>query len=218
MIYSENIFMCIAIPIVVLLIFLKRESRHYYAAFLVGMAACLLAAYVNSYLIMVLDSSRLECVRYISPIVEEVFKIIPIIIIMLIYEPDDNTLFEFAVIMGVGFATFENCCYIIDNGAESLTFTGIRGFAVGVMHVVCALINAAVIIIMRQVRSKMIFGTVGAFSFAVTIHATYNMLVSVKGGARLIGYFLPSAVALFLFIVVHFKRKNDMENSENSQS
>ncbi|MCR5800359.1 MAG: PrsW family intramembrane metalloprotease [Lachnospiraceae bacterium] len=218
MIYSENIFMCIAIPIVVLLMFLKRESRRFYAAFLVGMAACLLAAYVNSYFMVVLDATRIECVRYISPIVEEVFKIIPIIIIMLIYEPDDNNLFEYAVIMGVGFATFENCCYIIDNGAESLTFIGIRGFAVGVMHVVCALIDAAVIIVMRHFRSKMILGTIGAFSFAVTIHAIYNMLVSVKGGASMIGYFLPSSVALFLLVIVHFKRKFGTENSNNSQN
>ena len=44
-----------------------------------------------------------------------------------------------AVAIGAGFATFENCCYILTAGAESLPYILIRGMAVGVMHIVSIL-------------------------------------------------------------------------------
>ena len=38
------------------------------------------------------------------------------------------------------FATFENVCYLIQNGADRFSFIFFRGFGTGAMHVLCGLI------------------------------------------------------------------------------
>ena len=44
MIYAENILLCIAIPLVISLLFVRGDVRRYTAAFLFGMGVCLIAA------------------------------------------------------------------------------------------------------------------------------------------------------------------------------
>ena len=50
MIYAENILLCIAVPLLLSMIFVRTQARHYVLAFVTGMIACLLAAYVTGFL------------------------------------------------------------------------------------------------------------------------------------------------------------------------
>ena len=49
MIYAENILLCIGIPFLVSLLFIRGETRRYIAAFLLGMVMCLIAAYISGF-------------------------------------------------------------------------------------------------------------------------------------------------------------------------
>ena len=42
--------------------------------------------------------------------------------------------------IALAFATFENVCYLIQNGADRFSFIFFRGFGTGAMHVLCGLI------------------------------------------------------------------------------
>ena len=49
MTYIENIFLCLALPLILSLFFMKGRVRRYALFLTVGMAVCLLSAYVNSF-------------------------------------------------------------------------------------------------------------------------------------------------------------------------
>ena len=49
MTYIENIFLCLAIPMILSLFFTKGRARNFTLFATVGMGICLLSAYVNSF-------------------------------------------------------------------------------------------------------------------------------------------------------------------------
>ena len=49
MTYIENIFLCLALPLILSLFFMKGRVRRYALFLTVGMAVCLLSAYVSSF-------------------------------------------------------------------------------------------------------------------------------------------------------------------------
>ena len=46
-IYSENILFCVAVPLIVVLFFVRGSARHFVISFLVGMTTCLLSSYIS---------------------------------------------------------------------------------------------------------------------------------------------------------------------------
>ena len=123
MIYAENILLCIAVPLVISLLFVRGEVRRYLAAFLLGMLVCLIAAYISGFLNLVTGMGENDTSIFLSPVVEELMKLIPLLFFLVMFAPEDRTLTMLAVAIGAGFATFENCCYILTSGAGSLTYS-----------------------------------------------------------------------------------------------
>ena len=104
--------------------------------------------------------------------------------------------------IGAGFATFENCCYILTAGAESLPYILIRGMAVGVMHIVSILALPIWLIAARRLRVFSIPAVVGGLSLSMSIHALYNLLVSQPGVSSVIGYLMPMLIAFALYFLL----------------
>lgn len=199
MIYAENILLCIVIPFLVSLVFIRGETRRYTATFLLGMVMCLIAAYISGFLSLVSGMSENDTSIFISPVVEELIKLLPLLFFMVMFQPKDNTFVMLAVFIGVGFATFENCCYILSFGADSLPYILIRGLAVGVMHIVSILALSIWLIITRQLKAFSFPAVVGGLSLSMVFHALYNLLVSEPGASRVIGYILPLFAAVSLY-------------------
>jgi len=200
MIYAENILLCIAIPLVVSLVFVRGDARRYVGAFLAGMCMCLIAAYISAFLGGLAGLSDADTSVYLSPVVEETVKVFPLLYYIVLFLPGSRRQTMAAVAVGAGFATFENCCYILNTGAEYLAYVMIRGMAVGVMHIVSILALSIWLLAARRVRALSIPAVMGGVSLAVTFHALYNLLVSVPGLPSAIGYLMPlltaSALAL----------------------
>ena len=49
MIYIENIFVCLAIPLMLCMLFIGGRTRTFMLCMTAGMSVCLLSAYVNSF-------------------------------------------------------------------------------------------------------------------------------------------------------------------------
>lgn len=199
MIYAENILLCIAIPFLVSVLFLRGESRRYVSAFLLGMGMCLIAAYISGFLSLVANLEQNEASIFLSPMVEELIKLLPLLFFLVLFEPEDHNFIMLAVAIGAGFSTFENCCYILSYGAESITYIMIRGFAVGVMHIVSILSLAIWLIFVKRLRAFSFPAVIGGLSIAMSFHALYNLLVSEAGATRVIGYLLPLLTAVCLY-------------------
>lgn len=199
MIFAENILLCIAVPLVISLLFIRGEVRHYVAAFLLGMLVCLISAYISGFLNFVTGMGENDTSIFLSPVVEELMKLMPLLFFMVLFTPEDRTLTMLAVAIGAGFATFENCCHILTSGAGSLTYVLIRGLAVGVMHIVSILALSVWFIAAKRLKVFSFPAVVGGLSLAMIFHALYNLLVSVPGASRIIAYMLPLLAAAGLY-------------------
>ena len=101
--------------------------------------------------------------------------------------------------VAASFATFENVCYLIQNGADRFSFIFFRGFGTGAMHVLCGLIVGGGLAYTWQRTWLKIAGTCGLLGAAITLHAIYNLLVTADGVWQTIGYMFPSVLILCIF-------------------
>lgn len=207
MIYAENVFICIAAPFFVAIFFAREGARRFCEFFVAGVTMCLLAAYINSFLVTLTGYSMEYAVICVTPISEELMKVLPIMFYFLVMEPDDDKLITSAVATGVGFATFENCCYLLDAGAADFGSIMIRGLAVGVMHTMCTLAVALILVLFGRYHRMMPSVLAGMLAAAVTFHALYNMLVSVEGVTQMCGYAMPLAAMVISVVVVNRRKE-----------
>ncbi|MBP5163857.1 MAG: PrsW family intramembrane metalloprotease [Lachnospiraceae bacterium] len=207
MIYPENLLICIAVPLIITAFFVKDNARKIVASIVIGMLLCLVGAYIGGFLENAFAMKAEETSIFISPVTEEIIKFLPVLFVMLLFDPEDEELVLTAVGIGAGFATFENCCHILAGGTESLVFILIRGFAAGVMHVVSRYALSRVLVRLRRYKAATVPVIVGALSISVSFHALYNLLVSEPGISSYIGYILPLGVAVALAVVRGEKEK-----------
>jgi len=200
MIYSENILLCIAIPLAVALVFLRGSVQRFTFSFLAGMVVCLLSAYISGYVGLVAQASVTDTAIYFSPVLEETMMLLPAVFYLYLFEPDERETVLCAVALGAGFATFENCCYLLATGSESLRFTLVRGLAVGVMHVVSMVAVSLGMLLARRYRTPPLSGVVGSLAMSTTFHALYNLLVSEPGMTSYAGYVLPLLMTGILYL------------------
>ena len=200
MIYAENILLCIAIPLIIAAVFGRGNSRRFIVSFLIGMVSCLLAAYISGFINAARQMSSKETAIFISPMIEEVMKMLPLVFYLFMFEPGDNDLMMTAIGIGAGFATYENCCYILTEGAEKISYIIIRGMAVGVMHIVSIIAFVIGLTMARRFKLMSVGCIVGALSLSMTFHGLYNLLVSEAGITSYIGYALPIITAILLYV------------------
>ena len=201
MFYAENVLICIAVPFTISLLFTRGSARHFIACFLTGMVVCLLSAYIAGFFERTSGFSTEDTSIFLSPIVEELFKLFSVLFCIYLFEPSNEKIELYAVGIGVGFATFENCCFILLSGAQQLTYVLIRGSAVGVMHMVTMVALAKGLQLLKTYKVFSLAGVAGVLSMSVTIHGLYNLLVSKPGVSSYIGYVMPMACAILLYRV-----------------
>lgn len=199
MIYIENIFVCLAIPLMLCMLFIGGRTRTFMLFMTAGMSVCLLSAYVNSFFMGHYGVSTTVAVIEITPVCEEVMKLLPLLFYILVFEPKVRDLPEAAIALAVGFATFENVCYLMENGAENFMFLLIRGLSAGALHILCGIpIGFGLSYVFR--RKWLAFtGTVGLLGACIVFHATYNLLITGDGGWRIAGYLFPSVLIALLY-------------------
>lgn len=198
MIFSENILICMALPLLLTVFLVRDNARRLVMSFIIGMVACLLGAYVSGFIDVAFGLGTKDTAIFISPVVEETMKFLPLLFYYLMLVPDDDRLFVAAVGVGAGFASYENVCSMITSGTESLSFLLIRGLAVGVMHIVSVSALALGLMIARFYKVSGLSGILGALSVAMLFHSIYNLLASESGISSAIGYCLPIITALVL--------------------
>ena len=196
--YIENIFICLAAPLLIEVLCLNGMRRRMIISVLAGMTACLLSSYISTFIAVVLKADRLAASLEIAPVVEEIMKLFPLLFYLLVFEPRIRDASGSMLMISMGFATFENVCYLTTNGAAQAFHLLIRGFGTGAMHVVCgALVSLGLFYLWDRLWLR-VAGTIGLLGLAITYHGIYNILVSQTGIAAWIGYLIPLMTAFAL--------------------
>ena len=191
MTYIENIFICMVSPLLVAALCMGRRQLRFFLFCIAGMGVCLLSAYINTFLAAVCQADALAATAEIAPVVEEMMKLLPLVFYLLVFEPEGEKIKAAAITVALAFATFENVCYLIQNGADRFSFIFFRGFGTGAMHVLCGLIVGGGLAYTWQRTWLKIAGTCGLLGAAITLHAIYNLLIAYGGAAQYIAYALP---------------------------
>ena len=191
MTYIENIFLCMVSPLLVAALCMGRRQLRFFLFCIAGMGVCLLSAYINTFLAAVCQADALAATAEIAPVVEEMMKLLPLVFYLLVFEPESEKIKPAAITIALTFATFENVCYLIQNGADRFSFIFFRGFGTGAMHVLCGLIVGGGLAYAWQRTWLKIAGTCGLLGAAITLHAIYNLLIAYGGAAQYVAYALP---------------------------
>jgi RsiW-degrading membrane proteinase PrsW (M82 family) len=204
--YIENIYVCLMAPLLITAICLRGGGQRMIIFLLGGMTVCLLSSYISTFMAVVNGADQLTASLEISPFVEEIMKFLPVLFYLLVFEPRKRQISEAALLVAVGFATFENVCYLTQNGASHIMQLLIRGFGTGAMHVVCGMIVAFGLLYLWNRIWIRIAGTIGLLAVGMTYHGIYNILVSQPGAVAIIGYFIPMLTIALFFI---FRKKQN---------
>lgn len=187
----ENIFICMAAPLIIATVATKGRGRRMLIFMIAGMTSCLLSSYISTFIAVVQGVDLFTASLEISPLAEEILKFCPALFFILVFEPDKSGTADACVMIAIGFATFENVCFIIMNGADNLINLTIRGLGTGAMHVVCGSIIAFGLLHLWDRLWLRAAGTVALLCVAVTYHGVFNVLVSQTGIPMIIGFMIP---------------------------
>ena len=199
MTFIENVFICISVPLLLSLLLVKGTQRRFTLLLCIGMGICMVSAYVNSFFMVLYQVDGVTAAIEISPVCEEILKLVPLLFFILIFEPEPQEITPAAISIAVGFATFENVCYLSENGAGNFTFLLIRGMSAGAIHILCGIaVGYGIAYVFRQ-RWLAVAGTVGILGACIVFHAIYNLLVTAEGVWQTAGYMFPSVLILCIF-------------------
>lgn len=213
---SGKILLLLSIPFVILLPLLHGRMRALCAAFLSGMCICFFSAYINSFAMYGSGMSFIESVRCTTPIIEECMCLLPLLFYLLIVSPEGSDTVMFGVVLGIGFAVFENACYIAANGIVSPQFILIRSASAGVLHVICGLIQGTGVSVAQRNKPVMFTCIAGMLAFTVSLHSIYNLYVSAGGAAMYVGLCIP-LICTFLALLLQKKIRDLLSKISDMQ-
>jgi RsiW-degrading membrane proteinase PrsW (M82 family) len=201
MTYAENILIVLIAPLVIGFFLLKGETKRFIGFFLAGTVICLLSSYINSFLAGISAMPQEEVMIKLTPMVEEVMKALPLLFYVIVFAPDNEHIFKAAIAVALGFATFENCCFVVGAGAENLSFVLTRGFAAGIVHTICGAAFGCGLSLMNTRKHLPGYGIFASLCLCITYHAIYNLVVSANGTWQRIGYFMPFITAVLVIVL-----------------
>ncbi len=97
MTYIKNVLVCMAAPLLVALLLLRRapllvallllrrKQRPLLLFCLAGMGMCLLAAYLNTFFAQLYAADALNAATQIAPVVEEIMKLLPLLFYLAVF-------------------------------------------------------------------------------------------------------------------------------------
>lgn len=212
MTYIENVLVCIAAPLFITMLCVGRKYRASFVFCFAGMLVCLLSAYLNTFFTIIYQADTMNAATQIAPLVEEIMKLLPLLFFLIVFEPDLQRFRLEAMLVAASFATFENICYLAENGAGQMLFLLIRGFGTGAMHVVCGSAYSEGLRFVWHDRLLRSVCIPGLLCVTIIYHAIYNLLVSVGGSVQVIGYCVPLFTLAVGYGVYQFARGRQQRN------
>ena len=214
--YIENIYICLAAPLTIAILCSRGTARKLLWFFLGGMTVCLLSSYISTFLAAQSGMDRITAALTVAPPAEEFMKFFPVLFYLLVFEPEKEDVSGCALMIAAGFATFENVCYLTQNGAASLLHLLIRGFGTGAMHVTNGALTAAGLTLLRDRIWLRSAGIAGLMALAISYHGIYNLLVSQTGAAAVIGCLIPGVTAAAGWLIGRRLGRNEILQREAS--
>lgn len=167
-----------------------------------GTVVCLFCGEFSVIIMKMLPFDQRYYTSNFTPLFEEVFKALPILVYAFLFKPKKKTLLECSILVGVGFAVLENA-FILGGSASGVSVVNavIRGFGAGMMHGVCTLAVGYGMTFVHTKRKLFYTGTTALLSVAVIYHSVYNTLV--QSEHQIVGFLLPVITFIPVLILLN---------------
>ena len=186
----------------------EKKARLPVIFILVGIFASVFASEVNGMLEGMLDMDKYRMTVIVTPVTEELLKMLPILYYAVVISDKKENLFTASMATGIGFAILENAFYLINSSNFTMLSAVIRAFGAGLMHGMCTLLVGVGISFVKKKRKLFAVGTFGLLSTAIVYHGIYNILIQSK--YSIIGACLPIAtyIPFLIWRLMLKKRKH----------
>ena len=204
------VFFCFAFPFLIGIPIVHRKMRVIMLFVVIGMVCCLAVAEVNGIINRSVGQSIYYVTTNITPITEEIAKMIPVLIFAVLVSDKREYLLAIAFSTGLGFALLENSTILVETAFEQgrvdILWVVIRTIGAGLLHTLCTIAIGVGITFIRDHRRFFICGTFALLSLAIVYHSIYNSLI--QSEYRMIGAFMPLATYIPIVAVqVYLKKK-----------
>ena len=172
------LYLSITVPLSMVFIMSKSKTKSLVSFVIIGLTVALFCGEVNGVVFGLLPYSQEAYVTTFSPIIEELFKMLPIFICAFTVKPARQDIIERSIAVGVGFAILENA-FVFANGASQIdVLTAIlRAFGAGMTHVLTTLFVGFGLSFVYGKRKLYFSGSVGLIATAIIFHSIYNYLI-----------------------------------------
>ena len=192
------LFVSISIPIILMALLVEKKSRLPIMFILIGIFVSVFASEVNGLLVGLLSMDMYSLTVIVTPLTEEILKMLPILYYAVIVSDKREALFTASMATGVGFAILENAFYLLNYPNFTMLSAIIRAFGAGLMHGMCTLLVGVGISFVKKKSKLFAVGTFGLLSTAIVYHGIYNILI--QSEYSMIGALLPIATYIPFFV------------------
>lgn len=210
---SYLLFLCVSVPILLMLFVLEKKSKITMGYMLIGILACLFISEINGYFLHRNEYDLYYVTTTITPVTEEIIKALPILYFAFLFSDKRETLLSLSFATGVGFAVLENLMIFVNNVDQvNLLWAAVRGFSSGLMHGLCTAAVGIGLSFVHKKKKLFVCGTFALLIAAITYHAIYNTLI--QSQYQVIGAILPMVtyipVLAVMFGLKMFKKEKQV--------
>jgi len=200
----NSFFLGSIIPLVMMIVLLKKQSRIIMMFFAWGLVAFLISYYANT---AIIDATGLNTAGLSvswAPIIEEFFKALPLLYFAF-FRKTHPPLFHYAMASGIGFAIQENYLYLVTN-VYSLVYIVVRSVTTCLMHgMTTAMIGYGISLIDKSAKGYYYPFLFGLFTFSVIFHTLYNLYIN--SNAKILGLLMAPLFYLVGYLVLNDSKK-----------
>ena len=194
------IFLCIALPLGLMLPILERRSRRLVFFLLLGMMAALTAYEIDSILYPLSGLDAIQFSQTVPPVTEELLKALPVLVFAVFFSDDRKDILPAAMSVGIGFSILENTAILVQNlTVVTLGWAALRGLSASLMHGLCTMIIGAGLPYVKKQRKLFYTGIFGLFTVSATMHALFNLLI--QSDYSWLGACFPMVLYVLFYVV-----------------
>jgi len=198
-----TVFICLLIPMIFLLGFLKGQSRTVFGYMIIGVTIGIMASQLNSMIFQQIPE-KMYVVTNLSPICEESLKALPVLFFTFAVSSKREDIVPVAVAVGIGFAVFENITALLQTGSIRILWIFGRGIGAGLMHAICTGTVGFGMGYVSTRKRMFIPGTFSLLALACIYHGIFNMMVETEA-LKYVGICLPIVTYFPLLLLTRKK-------------
>ena len=216
---SYIVFICFALPFLLGIPIVRKQTRLVLLFTFIGMCCCLFISEVNGLLNASIGQDLFYVTTNITPLTEELIKMLPILIYAIFISSERQALLTIAFMTGLGFALLENSTILVQtvvlHGSVDILWALIRTLGAGLLHSLCTTAVGVGISFIRDQKKIFLCGSFALLSFAIVYHSVYNSLI--QSDYKYLGAAMPMVTYLIIvtiLVVSYRKHLNQIKRRE----